>query len=405
LVVRLKSTSSLEQATRRRGVLFGVLLGLRMPPLLGASIVFLSVVGCQLPTDLPLATGGVGTLRLPNGELSLEIRLDRSLLEAEWDMRSAVVEATFTNRTSELVRLQRVRVVELGLLEVREDSEGEDTCICSSPSIENPSRLSATLDLADTSARAIDVVELGGRRSFRATLALERSGPETICRDTVLRPSDALHHRDLDELEPKVVRSDHWAVFVVETRMGSVYSDCVLVLGEKLERELIRFRSGWFRARVPVLPPRVVTPEAATRLLVEEGIRTHRETTVHRLASEWIGSEALEPVVDPDAVSPYCFWHDSNSPYRELLDPIDRGEHVERTEIGWREFEGSIERTNAPDLLARIRDEHPALWPPMNTALRDRERDPDLAVRRKAAYLRSRILISIEPHSPDASWR
>jgi len=356
------------------------------------------------------------------------------------------------NQSNQLVTLSSVKVATLGALVVNDDSvTAKFSTYMKHIMLALPER---------TDLGALDVTvgrETGARRGDSGDLLL--AGPRA---SGALRAWDLLQPNHLETVEPNSIRSflvrlrcrrtllggdlykdvrhllfldlgdsrelscldveppqpddvDHAFTIVVDTiaegERHMLCSDWVYALSPAVGT--VRLRSDHMPQGMPLARWYGVPPAEFVRQLLPRGVKTHSETLAYRIAKE---SGRVPVGFDPDTVSPYCYYHDKESPFRQRSLMAKKGNaqggkkprlsvrlYADAEDDGLFIFGERVERSNIVALLAGVAKEHPVLWVPMEAELKRMESCGDKVLERKARFVREQLAAAKEPRPAEPS--
>ena len=188
----------------------------------------------------------------------------------------------------------------------------------------------------------------------------------------------------IDKLDPVVVGAAHVFTAIAEAVVGGrrrrLCSDRVYAVVPDYPPRISRIdeqprHNAYFLRDSYAAPPREFV-----RRIVDWSVKSHAETLAYEVAKK---TKAVPAGFDPNAISPYCYSGDRDSPLR--------GGAPEGGAPG--RIRGPRERSDLADVLLSIRKEHPALWSVMEeeiTRLCTRGGEDLLA--RKARYVRKELM-------------
>ena len=217
----------------------------------------------------------------------------------------------------------------------------------------------------------------------------------------------------LDAGSPTVRKGTHLFMVIVDVltedgERGRLYSDWSYAIatngGEARGRQFFKLTRSqqplnideWF-----ALPP----DEMAVRL-VAANVKTYRETLAHKIALRHHSVALAAQDFDADAVSPYCYSGDSDSPLRptgqksasaasEILvlddspDALPAGDAA--LSRGLARLPLPTSRSNLVRVFSIIRSDHPRLWPGFERGIAELQASENVSLRRKGGYVAEQL--------------
>lgn len=309
--------------------------------------------------------------------------------------RPDYVDLTFTirNQSDQSVALSSLRVARLGLALIYEDL-GRRSIALGHATIRHlivePGSLESALVVdgrpatcrdADLVANVTDKsIKPHTQRSFRVRLWAAFDQRVGIAKHPLAR-------LDLSEVErrpPDLVAAAHLFAVVGEVSGTGgderrLYSDCIYALLPDLFEPAPNPDEPRNRA---IEHSYALPPAAFTERLIAWAVRTHRETLAYRVAKE---SKQVPPGFEPDAVSPYCYAGDPESPLRAGRPMAKYGEEILRQA-----------RSNVVSVLQSLRQDHAALWPLIEAEIERLASGPETVMRRKARFVRTQLMRRVQ---------
>jgi hypothetical protein len=178
-------------------------------------------------------------------------------------------------------------------------------------------------------------------------------------------------------------------VLTDEGERGMLYSDWIYAVFPQIKEQIWEVLLEQNRQALMELERWIAADyREFTRQIVDWAVPTYRETLAYKVASK---SGELPTKLEADALSPYCFFGDRDSPFRVAMKPRVPDLRAFRLEMSDSPIMRQIPRSNLVEAYLSVRDHHPVLWNELTKHMADLASEPKSDLARKAAHIRDRL--------------